>query len=84
MLIKIMLLILAAAGAAALSVVASTLGLTLLLVLLAIGSLMTLKIRQKLRGAHTARQSWRAMVAVGLAVLGFFLMVSVVAAYWPK
>ncbi len=84
MMIRGILLVLIAAAAAVLSVVASTLGLSLLLVLLAIGTLMTLKIRLQLRGVHTARQSWRTMLAVGLAVVGFFLMVSVVAAYWPK
>ncbi len=84
LLVRIVLLGLIAAMTVVLSVVASALGLSVLVVVAAIGSLMTLKIRQQMRAGYSPNRSRRALLVTGLAVLGFFLVVSVVGAHWPK
>ncbi len=84
LLVRIVLLGLIAAMTVVLSVVASALGLSVLVVVAAIGSMMTLKVRQQMRAGYTPNRSRRALLVTGLAVLGFFLIVSVVGAYWPK
>ncbi len=78
------MLILVGATTVVLSVIASARGLSLLLVLGAIGSLMALTVRQHLRGGYEPHRSRRAMLMIGLAIVGFFVMVSVVGAHWPK
>lgn len=68
----------------ALSVVASVSGLSPLLVAAALAALLVLKIRQTARAGYTPYRSWRAFAITGLVVIGFFVVISVVAAYWPK
>ncbi len=68
----------------ALSVAASASGLSPLLVAAALAALVILKIRQNARAGYTPLRSWRALVITGLVVIGFFVVISVVAAYWPK
>lgn len=84
MIIRALLLGLAGALTVVLSVVASALGLSLLLVVAAIGSLTTLNIRQQTRQGYTPHRSRKALFVSGLVVVGFFIVISVVGAYWPK
>jgi hypothetical protein len=83
-LLKVLVVILAGAAALVASVVASVLGLSLLLVLGAVGALMSLKVRQRAQAGYSPHRSRKVLLATGLAIVGFFVVISVVAAYWPR
>jgi hypothetical protein len=81
---KSVLLILVAAVTAVVSVVASAWGLSSVLVVVAVVALVAVTIRQRARGDYTPYQSRKALLIAGLAIIGFFIVISVVGAYWPK
>jgi len=83
-LLKAVLILIVGAITVVLSVVASAYGLTPLLVAAALIALVVLKVRQSLRPGYVPRRSWRPLLVTGLVVIGFFVVISVVAAYWPK
>ncbi len=79
------LLLAALAGAAVVvSVVASVAGLTLVLVVAAIGALIAINFRRHTQRIPTPYQPRKVMLITGLVVVGFFLAFSIVGAVWPR
>ena len=81
---KVLLLAALAGAAVVVSVLASVVGLTLVLVVVAIGALVAINFRRHTQHAPTPFRPRKVMLITGLVVVGFFLAFSIVGAVWPR
>jgi hypothetical protein len=82
--VKVLLLAALLTTALIVSVVASVTGLTIALVVAALGMLVLLNFRHHTHRAPLPFRPRRAMLIAGLVVVGFFLVISIAGAFWPR
>ena len=82
--LKTLLLAALVGGALVVSVVMSVVGLTIVLVVAAVGALLALNFRHHTVRAPAPVRPRTVMLITGLVIVGFFVALSIVGAVWPR